>query len=54
MAGRHLVCAVPGPTKRAAVARLLSGSIGTDCPATILRTHPDCTLHVDAESLPDA
>lgn len=54
MAGRHLVCAVPGPTKRAAVARLLSGSIGTDCPATILRTHPDCTLHVDADSLPDA
>ncbi len=54
MAGRHLVCAVPGPTKRAAVARLLSGSIGTDCPATILRTHPDCTLHVDRDSLPDA
>ena len=52
MAGRHLCCAVPGPTKRAAVARLLSGAVGTDCPATILRTHADCTLHVDAESLP--
>ena len=54
MAGRHLCCAVPGPTKRAAVARLLSGSIASDCPATILRTHPDCTLHVDPDSLPDA
>jgi len=52
MAGRHLCCAVPGPTKRAAVARLLSGTIATDCPATILRTHPDCTLHVDRDSLP--
>lgn len=53
MAGRHLCCAVPGPTKRAAVARLLAGTIATDCPATILRTHPDCTLHVDHDSLPE-
>jgi glucosamine-6-phosphate deaminase len=48
----RMVCAVPGPTKRAAVAGVLAGPVSTACPATILRTHASCTLHVDADSCP--
>lgn len=50
MAVRRIVCTVPGAHKAAAVARLLRGPIGTDSPATILRTHPDATLHIDREA----
>lgn len=50
MSGRHLFCSVPGATKRAAVKRTLNGPISTECPSTILRQHPDCTLYVDADS----
>jgi glucosamine-6-phosphate deaminase len=52
-AGR-LFCVVPGALKRVAVARALHGSITTDCPASVLRRHADCTLYLDAESDPDA
>jgi glucosamine-6-phosphate deaminase len=48
LAGAHLYCSVPGPTKRQAVSRTLSGPISTQCPSTILRQHPDCTLYADA------
>jgi glucosamine-6-phosphate deaminase len=50
LSGAHLYCVVPGPTKRAAVRRTLDGPIATECPATILRTHADCTLFVDTDS----
>ena len=50
MSGAHLFCAVPGPTKREAVRRTLNGPIAAECPATILRTHADCTLYVDTDS----
>lgn len=46
----HLYCMVPGKTKRNAVTETLNSSIGTHCPATILRTHPDCALYVDQDS----
>jgi glucosamine-6-phosphate deaminase len=32
------------------VRRTLSGPIETACPASILRTHPACTLYLDADS----
>jgi glucosamine-6-phosphate deaminase len=48
--GAHLFCAVPGSTKRRAVERTLNGPISTECPSTILRKHPDCTLYVDRDS----
>jgi glucosamine-6-phosphate deaminase len=47
LAGRRLFCAVPGPTKREAVRQALTGPIATSCPASILRTHPRCTLYLD-------
>lgn len=50
----RLYCVVPGAIKRVAVARALHGLITTDCPASVLRRHADCTLYLDAESDPDA
>ena len=50
--GKRLICTVPGPTKRQAVVRTLNDPISTDCPATILRSHPACTLFLDHESAP--
>lgn len=53
MGGRRLFCTVPGPTKRKAVVRALEGRISTECPASILRTHPDCTLYLDEAASAD-
>jgi glucosamine-6-phosphate deaminase len=50
MSGRYLYCSVPGPTKRQAVTRTLSSPITTDCPSTVLRRHPNCTLYADSGS----
>lgn len=50
LAGNRLFCVVPGATKREAVRCTLSGPVTTACPASILRTHPACTLYLDAES----
>jgi glucosamine-6-phosphate deaminase len=50
----RLFCVVPGAHKRAAVAGALHGPIAADCPASVLRRHPDCSLYLDAESDPDA
>jgi glucosamine-6-phosphate deaminase len=47
MSGTHLFCSVPGPTKRDAVLRALRGPVSTECPSSILRRHPDCTLYMD-------
>jgi glucosamine-6-phosphate deaminase len=46
----RLFCMVPGAAKAPAVRRALHDDISTACPATALRTHPDCTLYLDAES----
>ncbi len=54
VAGAQLHCTVPGPSKRAAIRSTLAGPITTECPATILRRHPDCTLYTDRDGLPDA
>lgn len=50
MAAETLVCVVPGERKRAAVRRSLYGPVTEDCPASILRRHPDATLYLDAAS----
>ncbi len=44
------VVVVPGPTKRQAVRAALQGPIETACPASILRTHQNATLFLDATS----
>lgn len=48
----RLFCVVPGAAKREAVERALSDPVSADHPATALRTHPDVTLYLDAESAP--
>lgn len=54
MSGRRLIAVVPGAVKRQAVMRTIHGPISTDCPASILRTHGNCSLFVEPESWPDA
>ena len=46
----RLFCVVPGEQKSTAVQRALTDPIGAACPATVLRTHPDCTLYLDEAS----
>lgn len=50
----RLFCVVPGAVKRDAVSKTLYGQLTTECPASILRTHPACTLYIDKDSDPDA
>jgi len=45
-----LIVSVPGPRKARSVLRTLEDPISPDCPATILRSHPDVTLYLDRES----
>lgn len=45
-----LIVSVPGSRKASIVKRALNEAISKDCPATILRTHPDATLYLDRES----
>ena len=56
MSGKAIVCVVPGPRKAAAVQATVRDAVGTACPATILRRHPNAVLFLDRESagmLPD-
>jgi glucosamine-6-phosphate deaminase len=46
----RLVVSVPGKRKSASVRRTLRDPISVDCPATILRAHPDVTIYLDEES----
>lgn len=45
-----LIASVPERRKAAIVRRTVEDPISTACPATILRTHSDATLYLDAES----
>ena len=50
MSAKEMHCVVPGPRKAAAVKRTLQGSVSTECPATILRTHPSAVLYLDDDA----
>jgi glucosamine-6-phosphate deaminase len=45
-----LILSVPGSRKAKIVRRTLEEPVSTNCPATILRTHPDATVYLDPES----
>jgi len=45
-----IVYTVPKATKAAAVGKMFKGPIEKKCPASILRTHPDCYIFLDNES----
>jgi glucosamine-6-phosphate deaminase len=45
-----LIVSVPGWRKAQIVPQALYGPITAECPASILRTHPNATLYLDSES----
>jgi glucosamine-6-phosphate deaminase len=45
-----LILSVPGVRKAEAVRRTLQEPISTNCPSTLLRTHPDVTIYLDLDS----
>jgi len=45
-----LIVSVPGIRKAKVIRRTLEEPIATDCPSTILRTHPDATIYLDLDS----
>jgi glucosamine-6-phosphate deaminase len=45
-----LIVSVPGSRKASIVRRTIEEAISTECPATILRTHPDVTVYLDVDS----
>jgi glucosamine-6-phosphate deaminase len=45
-----LIVSVPGARKAEIMRRALEEPISTECPATILRTHPDATIYLDIDS----
>ena len=47
MARPKLFAIAPGPAKRLAIKKTIEGPIGTSCPASILRTHPNAHLFID-------
>lgn len=50
MGCKAISCVVPDERKSKAVYNTLNAEISTACPATILRTHPDCILYLDESS----
>ncbi|HHW09038.1 MAG TPA: glucosamine-6-phosphate deaminase [Firmicutes bacterium] len=50
MSFRKIISVVPEARKAEAVRRTLTGPISPTCPASILRTHPDALLMLDADS----
>ncbi|HUR56732.1 MAG TPA: glucosamine-6-phosphate deaminase [Opitutaceae bacterium] len=47
---RAIICCVPDARKADALKRCLEGAVSPMAPASILRTHPEVTLYVDANS----
>jgi glucosamine-6-phosphate deaminase len=47
---RKMLCIVPEKRKAAAVRAALRGPVSPECPASILRRQPHCTLFLDSES----
>lgn len=48
---KKILCLASGKRKDKAVKEMLSAPIGTDCPASILRTQAHATLFLDADSM---
>lgn len=46
----RLILSVPGQRKAEIMLRVLTEPLSPHCPATILRTHPNATVYLDAES----
>jgi glucosamine-6-phosphate deaminase len=49
----ELIVSAPKARKREIVARTLSEPVSTECPSTVLRTHPNAHLYVDSDAYLD-
>ena len=47
---KYMFCVVPAATKAEAVKNTVYGQISEDCPASILRKHPNAILYCDSDS----
>ncbi|MGH9514411.1 MAG: glucosamine-6-phosphate deaminase [Terriglobales bacterium] len=47
---KEIICIVPDARKARAVAACFEGEISPNTPASILRTHPKCTVYLDHDS----
>jgi len=47
---KKILCVVPSTSKSVAVRNALLGPVSAECPASILRGHPDLTMFLDLES----
>lgn len=45
-----LIISVPGNRKAQVVRRTLEEPLSTDCPSTLLGTHPDAMIYLDVDS----
>jgi glucosamine-6-phosphate deaminase len=54
LAAREIVLLVSGASKQAALGRVLHGPVTAEVPASILRTHPRCTILADGQAAPRA
>ncbi len=50
MAGKYIYCMVPGKNKANAVYSTLNAEINEQCPASVLRKHPQAVLFLDEDS----
>lgn len=50
MRSEHIICSVPERRKARAVRDAIRGPITPQCPASLLRTHPQACIYLDAES----
>lgn len=50
VAAKYMFCVVPAATKAEAVKNTVLGPITEDCPASILRQHPNAVLYCDSDS----
>ncbi len=50
----YLVAIVPSSSKAAIIGRFVKGAISEECPATIIRRHPNAVLFLDADSASQA
>jgi glucosamine-6-phosphate deaminase len=49
----RIVCVVPGPSKQAALRHMLRAPVSAQCPASVLRRHPDAVLYADVDAAAD-
>jgi glucosamine-6-phosphate deaminase len=47
---QKVIASVPGGRKAEIIRRVVEEAISPNCPATILRNHPDATVYLDADS----